>query len=104
MEESFPLPLRPLIEKSATEPDSLPIRIAQINGQRGSFRNVTETSLQEEIRAERARNAAGVEGREEEEAVESQEAKSADRLEQLFKSRAEIVDFATCASLGSIYL
>ncbi|EER44922.1 RNA polymerase II mediator complex component SRB4 [Histoplasma capsulatum H143] len=104
MEESFPLPLRPLIEKSATEPDSLPIRIAQINGQRGSFRNVTETSLQEEIHAERARNAAGVEGEEEEEeAVESQEAKSADRLEQLFKSRAEIVDFVTQAHAEANY-
>ncbi|QSS67027.1 RNA polymerase II mediator complex component Srb4 [Histoplasma capsulatum] len=108
MEESFPLPLRPLIEKPATEPDSLPIRIAQINGQRGSFRNVTETSLQEEIHAERARNATGVEGEEEEEEeeeeeVESREAKSADRLEQLFKSRAEIIDFATQAHAEANY-
>lgn len=99
MEESFPLPLRPFIQKSAAEPDSLPIRIAQINAQRGSFRNVTEQSLQEEIDAQRALEAAGGEAEEKGE-VESEEVKPTDRLEQLFKSRAEIIDFAACAFLG----
>ncbi|KLJ12316.1 hypothetical protein EMPG_12630 [Blastomyces silverae] len=102
MEESFPLPLRPFIQKSATEPDSLPIRIAQINSQRGSFRNVTEQSLQAEIDAQRARGAAGLEAEETEEA-ESQEVKSTDRLEQLFKSRAEIVDFVAQAHSEANY-
>ncbi|EQL30571.1 hypothetical protein BDFG_06965 [Blastomyces dermatitidis ATCC 26199] len=102
MEESFPLPLRPFIQKSAREPDSLPIRIAQINSQRGSFRNVTEQSLQAEIDAQRARAAAGLEAEETEE-TESQEVKSTDRLEQLFKSRAEIVDFVAQAHAEANY-
>ncbi|PGG97958.1 hypothetical protein GX51_07071 [Blastomyces parvus] len=102
MEDSFPLPLRPFIQKPATEPDSLPIRIAQINGQRGSFRNVTEQSLQAEIDAQRARRAAGLEAEETEEA-ESQEVKSTDRLEQLFKNRAEIVDFVAQAHTEANY-
>ncbi|PGH31893.1 hypothetical protein GX50_05328 [[Emmonsia] crescens] len=102
MEESFPLPLRPFIQKSAAEPDSLPIRIAQINAQRGSFRNVTEQSLQEEIDAQRALEAAGGEAEEKGE-VESEEVKPTDRLEQLFKSRAEIIDFAAQAHAEANY-
>ncbi|KAK2753325.1 RNA polymerase II mediator complex subunit [Onygenales sp. PD_40] len=89
MSDSFTLPLRPHGQKSA-EPDALPIRIAQINAQRGSFRNVSEQSLQEEIDARRA---AGRDADETDEA-EAQDAKPADRLEQLYKSRGEIVDFA----------
>ncbi|PGG99019.1 hypothetical protein AJ79_08718 [Helicocarpus griseus UAMH5409] len=98
MAESFSLPLRAVGQK-ATEPDPLPIRIAQINAQRGSFRNVTEQSLQEEIDAQRA---AGVDAQEVAEA-ESEEVKPSDRLEQLFKSRAEIVEFAMQAHAEANY-
>lgn len=34
--------------------ESLPYLIARINEQRGSFRNITEASLEEDIRAEKA--------------------------------------------------
>jgi mediator of RNA polymerase II transcription subunit 17 len=42
------LPLRPSITASPTK-DSLQVRIAQINKQKGAFRHVTESSLLEEI-------------------------------------------------------
>ncbi|EEH43902.1 uncharacterized protein PADG_00191 [Paracoccidioides brasiliensis Pb18] len=99
MAESFTLPLRPLSQKPLDESDSLPIRIAQINAQRGSFRNVTEQSLQEEIEARRAAEETG----QELDGVESQEAKPTDRLKHVFKSRAQIVDFAMQAHAEANY-
>lgn len=97
--ESFTLPLRPLVEKGGKK-DTLPVRIAQINAQRGSFRDITEQSLQAEIDARKERGAE-VEGEEEEEkekeAVEAKrppELDATERHELLYKRRAEIIQFA----------
>jgi mediator of RNA polymerase II transcription subunit 17 len=101
---SFTLPLRPLVEKDADvnrkKKDTLPIRIAQINAQRGSFRNVTEQSLQEEINTRRERRRRGEDEEEEEENVEakkSAELDTTERHEMLYKRRAEIMQFAVYA-------
>ena len=85
MADSFSLPLRPLKEKTE-KVDNLPLLIAQINAQRGSFRKVTEESLQAEI------DAGG-------DLVQAEDVKTADEEDQdsaenLFKSRAEIMEFA----------
>ncbi|PGH06114.1 hypothetical protein AJ80_08220 [Polytolypa hystricis UAMH7299] len=98
VEESFTLPLRPPTRRPSN-PDSLATRIAQINAQRGSFRNVTEEGLQTEIDTLQA---AGLTGDEEEE-PESCDTKSPDRLEQLYKSRMEIIQFAAQAHAEATY-
>jgi hypothetical protein len=89
MTESFSLPLRPLIQKES-KPDSLRDRITQINAQRGSFRNVTEKSLQAEIDALRSSEGGAAEAGD----LQAGEGEGPDRQEQLFKSRGEILDFA----------
>ena len=96
MGDSFTLPLRPLRQK-AEKPDTLPLRIAQINAQRGSFRNVTEQGLLEEIEANR------VAGKGEGEEPESTRAgdgdhEAPDREKELFASRAEMIEFAMCVA------
>lgn len=48
MADPLLLPLRPSVVASPTK-DSLEARIAQINKQKGAFRDVTEASLVEEI-------------------------------------------------------
>lgn len=83
------LPLRPQKAKSSKK-DNLPIRIAQINAQRGSFRNITEQSLQEEIKAKKEKGKE--EGGDEEENVN--EVDATERQELLYKKRAEIIQFA----------
>ncbi|KAI1942708.1 RNA polymerase II mediator complex subunit [Ophidiomyces ophidiicola] len=98
MTESFTLPLRSLRQKQKPE-DDLAIKIAQINAQRGSFRNVTEASLLAEIEA--ARNV-------EEDAVGSSAAEALEedeqsREEKLFKCRAEISQFAMDAHMEATY-
>lgn len=90
MSDSFTLPLRPLVEKADVK-DTLPIRIAQINAQRGSFRNVTEQSLQAEIDAHQEKGEAP---EEQYEAKEPADVDATERLEQLYKRRAEITQFA----------
>lgn len=96
---SLTLPLRPQVHKGAKK-DTLPVRIAQINAQRGSFRNITEQSLQDEIAAlKEKRKAAGAgEGEEEEEKDEgeekAEELDETERHELLYKRRAEIAQFA----------
>lgn len=90
MADSFSLPLRSVTKNDSTK-NSLPVRIAQINSQRGSFRNVTEQSLQEEIEAAKARGSV-----EEEEELNrtGDDDNVPDRQEQLMKSRTEIMEFA----------
>jgi hypothetical protein len=97
---SLTLPLRPQVNKNAKK-DSLPIRIAQINAQRGSFRNITEQSLQNEIEAlKEKRKGAEAAGGEEEEGEEKDgeekvaELDDTERHELLYKRRAEIAQFA----------
>lgn len=87
---SFNIPLRPFLEKH-DHPDKLPVEIAQINAQWGSFRDVNEESLQEKIREEREKGDALDEDESEKPAGEVD---STERLEQLYKRRAEITQFA----------
>ncbi len=65
---------------------SLPSKIARINVQKGSFRNITEESLQEEIRALEAGETWAVDG---EENDAGQDAKS--RREEIVAAREEII-------------
>lgn len=87
---SFNIPLRPLLEKH-DHPDKLPVEIAQINAQWGSFRDVNEESLQDKIREEREK---GDTLDEDEDEKPAGEVDSTERLEQLYKRRAEITQFA----------
>lgn len=47
--------------KTDPEKDSLPFLIARINEQRGSFRNITEDTLEDEIRAQEAGHTEAIE-------------------------------------------
>lgn len=89
---SLMLPLRPQKAKSSKK-DNLPIRIAQINAERGSFRNITERSLQEEIKTQKEKSKE--ERAEEEQNEENVNGVDAtERQELLYKKRAEIIQFA----------
>lgn len=90
MGDSFTLPLRPVQEKQ-DHLDTLPIEIAQINNEWGSFRDVNEEVLRAKI-AEEERNGAS---KTEDNAVEID---STERLEQLYKRRADILQFAMFVS------
>ena len=89
METSFSLPLRPVSERYDHK-DTLPIEISQINSQWGSFRDVSEAGLRAEI-------AAGKDRQGEDEANKdnaSEDVDTTERLEQLYKRRADITQFA----------
>lgn len=93
---SLMLPLRPQKTKT-TKKDNLPIRIAQINAQRGSFRNITEQSLQEEITAHKEKSKDKASENEEEEDQDEKNVNEVDATERqdlLYKKRAEIIQFA----------
>ncbi|GFF48012.1 mediator of RNA polymerase II transcription subunit 17 [Aspergillus udagawae] len=99
MAEKFNLPLRPLIEKR-DRPDPLPLEIAQINAQWGSFRDVSEESLRAKIEEEKSK----------EYTIEEEEAEGAgaeldttERLDQLYKRRAEIIQFAMQAHMEAMF-
>ena len=84
------LPLRPLVDKRDHK-DTLPVRIAQINAQRGSFRNVTEQSLQAEIDCHKEKgDISDDEGSE----TKPTEIDATEHLELLYKRRAEIMQSA----------
>ena len=88
------LPLRPQKAKGSKK-DNLPIRIAQINAQRGSFRNITEQSLQEEINAQKEKSKRGDEDEDEKFNEENKnEVDATERHDLLYKKRAEIIQFA----------
>ena len=91
--DQFSLPLRPLIEKR-DHPDTLPVEIAQINAQWGSFRDVNEDALRTKIQEEKDKD--GIE--DEEGDKTGGEVDSTERLEQLYKRRAEITQFALYVS------
>ena len=91
MDEPFTLPLRPVINRADKE-DKLPVQIAQINEQRGSFRNITEKSLQAEIKA--AKEKGDEEILDQDEDTKPSESDATERLELLYKRRAEITDAA----------
>jgi hypothetical protein len=90
MDNSFMLPLRPPVDKRDHK-DTLPVRIAQINTQRGSFRNVTEQSLQAEIDCQKEKgDVSDDEGCE----TKPTEVDATEHLELLYKRRAEIMQSA----------
>ncbi|KAI5309756.1 RNA polymerase II mediator complex subunit [Ascosphaera atra] len=125
MSGSLTLPLRPLSRRKkqqtptdANAPDydqhDLALQIAQINAQRGSFRNVTEAALKEEIEQAKTRRRQGKGKEKDEENTgekdESSGSKDAaaigasdDRTEELYNGRNEVLAFAI-APLGSIAL
>ena len=82
-------PLLSLRVSPKTDPrkDSLPFIISRINEQRGSFRNVTQDSLREEIQAQEAGRAELIE--ESGNLEEVQDAKS--RREQLATAREDML-------------
>ncbi|KAJ5771578.1 hypothetical protein N7520_002107 [Penicillium odoratum] len=90
MSDSFTLPLRAALEKQ-DRPDTLPVEISQINSHWGSFRDVNEEILRTKIAEEKERD----------EILESEDddqdkgdVDTTERLEQLYKKRAEITQFA----------
>jgi hypothetical protein len=89
-DDKFILPLRPLIEKR-DHPDPLPLEIAQINAQWGSFRDVSEESLRGKIEEEKSKEYTIDE---EEGEGAGAELDTTERLDQLYKRRAEIIQFA----------
>lgn len=91
MADSFTIPLRPVLEKSDL-PDTLPAEIAQINSQWGSFRNVNEEVLRSKIAEEDAELDALPEEEKEREVLGLD---STARLNELYKRRADITQFAT---------
>lgn len=101
--QSFTIPLRPVLEKNDRR-DTLPVEIAQINNQWGSFRDVNEEVLRAKIAEEDAREGAPLE---EENEQEGPEVDSKESVERLYKRRADITQFAMSASLTrtcSVYL
>lgn len=89
MADSFTLPLRPALEKS-DRPDTLPVEIAQINEQWGSFRDVNEEVLLSKL-AEEEEHGGPVDSDED---GDKKDMDSTERLEELYKKRAEITQFA----------
>jgi mediator of RNA polymerase II transcription subunit 17 len=71
-------------------PDTLPAEIAQINNQWGSFRDVNEDVLRTKIAEEDKGDLD-----EDEDGQDASELDSTERLEQLYKRRKDIIDFAT---------
>lgn len=90
----FTIPLRPVLEKK-DRPDTLPVEIAQINNQWGSFRDVDEEVLRAKIAEEDAREGEPLEGENE---PEGAEADTKEGIERLFKRRADITQFAMSVS------
>ncbi|KAL2812725.1 mediator of RNA polymerase II transcription subunit 17 [Aspergillus granulosus] len=99
MADSFKLPLRPVIEKR-DRPDSLPRDIAQINAQWGSFRELSEASLREKIEADKDKDQWA---EDDEVNQETTDVDTAERMEQLYKRRAEIIQFALQAHMETSF-
>ncbi|RDW86979.1 mediator of RNA polymerase II transcription subunit 17 [Aspergillus mulundensis] len=99
MSESFSVSLRPKIEKR-DRPDSLPRDIAQINAQWGSFRELNEATLRQKIEADKHKDP----WEEEDEGdKESADLETSERLDQLYKRRAEIIQFALQAHMEASF-
>ena len=94
MADSFTLPLRPVVEKS-DRADSLPVEIAQINEQWGSFRDVNEEVLLAKLAEEEANG--GPVDSDEDGDKDSKDMDATERREELYKRRAEITQFAMYA-------
>lgn len=83
--------------KRDPDKDSLPFLISRINEQKGSFRNVTEESLEEEIVAGRDEQMDSIEESEEPEDVQD----SGLSREQLVTAREEMLGRVMCVRLRS---
>ncbi|OQE46832.1 hypothetical protein PENCOP_c001G01254 [Penicillium coprophilum] len=99
MADSFTLPLRPILAQR-DRPDTLPVEIAQINNQWGSFREVNEDVLRNRI-AEEEENDSLEEI--EESDKDAPDVDSTESLEQLYKRRAEITQFAMQAHMETMF-
>ncbi|CAG8935565.1 unnamed protein product [Penicillium salamii] len=97
MADSFNLPLRPILDHN-DRPDTLPVEIAQINSQWGSFRDVNEEVLRKKIAEEKDKN-----GIDEEQSEEATDLDSTERVEQLYKRRADITQFAMQAHMETLF-
>ncbi|KAJ6115438.1 Mediator complex subunit Med17 [Penicillium sp. IBT 16267x] len=99
MSESFTLPLRPILEKQDRR-DTLPVEISQINSHWGSFREVNEEILRTRIAEEKERDDTqeSDDGDQEDGDVDTTE-----RLEQLYKKRAEITQFAVQSHMEAMF-
>lgn len=89
MSDSLAISLQPW-SKPDKEKDSIGYLIQRINAQKGSFRNVSEQSLEEEIRLEKQRGEVKEDAMEIEEFVEEEVDGDKLRREALYKARAEI--------------
>lgn len=87
--DSFKLPLRPHLEKGEKH-DTLPVEIAQINSQWGSFREVSEEKLQAMIQDGKGNVTSDGEGENE----KPSDVDTTERLDEVYKRRAEITQFA----------
>ncbi|KAL9028547.1 MAG: hypothetical protein Q9196_003098 [Gyalolechia fulgens] len=82
--------------------ESVPYLISRINGQRGSFRNITEASLEEEVRSVEAGEVDTIEGTKDEPATEDgQDATT--KGDDVVKAREEIIKQISAATRASTY-
>lgn len=95
MSDSFTLPLRPILEKQ-DRPDTLPVEISQINSHWGSFRDVNEEILRTKIAEEKDRD--NTQDSEDGDQGDG-DVDTTERLEQLYKKRADITQFAVLVGL-----
>ncbi|KAL4988862.1 mediator of RNA polymerase II transcription subunit 17 [Aspergillus falconensis] len=99
MSDSFTVSLRPVIEKR-DHPDTLPRDIAQINAQWGSFRELNEAKLREKIEADRLKDPFE---EDDEGDKDSTDLDTSERMDQLYKRRAEIIQFALQAHMEASF-
>lgn len=90
MVNSFTIPLRPVAVQQ-DRPDTLPIEIAQISSQWGSFRDVNEEILRVKIAEEEEHGRTPQLQKGDEEASDGD---TTEHLEQLYKRRADIIQLA----------
>ncbi|KAJ5798596.1 Mediator complex subunit Med17 [Penicillium pulvis] len=99
MSDSFTLPLRPILEKQ-DHPDTLPVEISQINSHWGSFRDVNEEILRTKIAEEKDRD--NTQDSEDGDQGDG-DVDTTERLEQLYKKRADITQFAVASHMEAMF-
>lgn len=99
MTDPFSISLRAWLARDTTK-DSVSYLISRINAQKGSFRNVTEAGLEEEIRLAEAGEVNTVEDGEEKQATDDGQ-DTQTKGDELFKAREEIIKQISAASRAS---
>ncbi|KAJ5281981.1 hypothetical protein N7478_007353 [Penicillium angulare] len=99
MSDSFTLPLRSVLERQGN-PDTLPVEIAQIAEHWGSFRDVNEEILHAKIKEEREDD--GIQDSEHDD-QETSDLDTTERIEQLYKKRNEITQFAVQSHMEALF-